>query len=690
MANSADFIIRLRDKLTGPARKATASLNRMGGSIRKISGMKFADRLGKQFKSVARYAGLAAVGIAAFAAKSTLLTGANYEQAITAVGAVGLQTRDQIALLDKEAKRLGATTKFTATESAQAMEIMAKAGFKNQEILAGVGGVLNAAAASGLEMAEVADHVSNVLKGMGLAASDATRVADVLALASSRTNSTIGSLGESMKNVAGTARDLNIPLEDTVAAVALLQDVGLDASVAGSAMNVMLTRMAKPTAGIAAKMEKFGVSFKDAQGNMLPFQEVLENISSAAAQSGGNMDRVAFLADLVGLRGQKAATKLARLFDEGKVGKLTSELYNAAGVAEEMAKLRMDNLIGDWTLLTSAVDGVQTSLYETQSGPLRGMVQGVTKWVNENARLIQSKFVSWVETSTQLVGALWDITGELAGGIGDVVRAILGLDEGASTIDALASKLRFLAEWISVNREELGTLARWIGRAGAAWLTMAYAIPAVTSAIRFLAPILKGVWFVLGLVAKGVGLLVASFGLVPVLIGAAIIGALAVLWMFRDEIWNWITGVWDDLSYFGSEMWNLGANLIQGLIDGVASKISSLVSKISEVGGVVMDAWRSVFDINSPSKEMRMVGQYNMEGLALGQEDGLPTVKRSAQDVSGATVSGAEVSGKSGGGQVINIRPTINFYGATPTANEVNEAKQSVTDMLISALEAAV
>src|SRR5690606_28675336 len=109
-------------------------------------------------------------------------------------------------------KRLGATTKFTATEAAEAMEIMARAGFKNEEILAGVGGVLDAAAASGLEMAEVSNHVSNVLKGMGLEASQATRVADVLALASARTKSSIGSLGESMKNVASTARQFNIPL----------------------------------------------------------------------------------------------------------------------------------------------------------------------------------------------------------------------------------------------------------------------------------------------------------------------------------------------------------------------------------------------------------------------------------------------------------------------------------------------
>src|SRR5690606_12960419 len=146
------------------------------------------------------------------------------------------------------------------------------AGFSSQEILSGVGPVLSAAAASGLEIAEVANHVSNALKGMGLEASEAGRVADVLALASSKTNSSIGSLGEALSNVSATARDFGIPLEDTVASLALLQDVGLDASVSGSALNTMLTKMAKPTAEIASQMERFGVTFKDAKGNMLPFQ----------------------------------------------------------------------------------------------------------------------------------------------------------------------------------------------------------------------------------------------------------------------------------------------------------------------------------------------------------------------------------------------------------------------------------
>ena len=381
------------DQISGTMAKITASVNsatnRIGKGLSSISSKMNTVHAGIKGTATA----IAGIGIAGgFAAVQLGKAGAEYEQAITAVGAVGLQTLDQIADLDAKAKELGATTKFTATEAANAMEVMARAGFKNSEILSGVDGVLSAAAASGLEIAEVANHVSNALKGMGLEASEAGRVSDVLALASSRTNSSIGSLGDSLSNVASTAREFGIPLEDVTAGVALLQDVGLDASVAGSALNTMLTQLAKPTDALKAKMKDMGVEFQDANHNMLPFEDVMANLSKASKQAGGNMDQVAFFADLVGLRGQKAAANLKTLFDSGKFSDLAKELKNAEGSAKKMAELRMNNTIGDLTLFESAVDGVKVALFETEKGPLRNIIQSMTKWVTANQTLIVSKF----------------------------------------------------------------------------------------------------------------------------------------------------------------------------------------------------------------------------------------------------------------------------------------------------------
>lgn len=399
MANkfSLEAVFSATDKLSAPLAKIRGKLDQFA----KVAGRSL-GALDKRMGAL--HGGIKRIGAAAFAvgavgsvaALSIGKAGADFEQAITAVGAVSLQTRAQIADLEAEALRLGATTKFSATEAANAMETMSRAGFTNAQIIAGVGSVLSGAAAEGIEIEEMANHVSNALKGMGLETSETARVVDVLALASARTNSSIGSIGQALSGVASTARQFKIPLEDVVAGVALLQDVGLDAEVSGSALNTMLTQMAAPTDSIKKKMKQFGVTFQDANGDMLPFQDVLANVSKAAKASGGNMDQVAFMAELVGLRGQKAAANLKDLFETGKVQELTKELKNAAGSAKMMADIRMDNTYGDMEKLESAIDGVKLSLFNTQSGPLREIIQSMTKWVDANKDLIIKKFQDWV------------------------------------------------------------------------------------------------------------------------------------------------------------------------------------------------------------------------------------------------------------------------------------------------------
>jgi TP901 family phage tail tape measure protein len=285
---------------------------------------------------------------------------------------------------------------------------MARAGFKNHEIMTGVGGVLSAAAASGLEMAEVADVVGSSIQGMGLQASDAGRVADVLTVASARTKSTIGSLGESMKNLAPVARQMGVSFEEAVASVALLQHVGQDASEAGTATATMLTKLAAPSAAVAAKMKQLGVAFQDAAGNALPLPDILANFDKAAKSAGGNMEVVAFFSELVGLRGQRAALGLKEMFASGALSSLTEELQDAAGAAKTMADLRMDTLLGDFTLLGSAVDGVKVALFGLEGGGLRKVVQRMTEWVSANKTLIVSKVAKFLQQTKEFALGLAD------------------------------------------------------------------------------------------------------------------------------------------------------------------------------------------------------------------------------------------------------------------------------------------
>lgn len=450
---SVEAVFRTVDRVTAPI---TRMQNRVGKFTRSAGrGFRKLNRQVDKFSRSLRGGALtiaASLLIVGGALTSVISTGADFEQAITNVGAVALKTRAEIAPLEQLALKLGRTTKFTATQSANAMEILSRAGFDVNQILTATPAILSAAAASGLEIAEVANHVSNVLKGMGLEMDQAANVADVLALASSRTNSTIGSLGESMKNVASTARQLKIPLTDTVAAVALLQDVGLDASVAGSAMNTMLTKMAAPSAKITKQMKKFGISFKDAKGDMLPFAKVIEQLSIASKKAGGNFDKVAFLAELVGLRGQKAASNLATLFETGKLEELTEQLNNAAGSADRMAAIRMDTVQGSFLLLTSAIDAVKVKAFGLSQGPLKDVIDDMTKWVGLNEDLIASGLGDFITNS---IGPLKT----MAGFFGELATFVFELGSGLGIV---AAKIAILTEDIGQSGAEPSNFFRGI------------------------------------------------------------------------------------------------------------------------------------------------------------------------------------------------------------------------------------
>lgn len=420
------------DGISKPLTRMRGKMNRFTRGVTR--GLRSVNRGFKTVKRTITSMGIKALAVfasMAFALKNILGAGAGFEQAITNVGAVSLKTREQIKPLEDLALKLGKTTKFTATQAAEAMEVMARAGFSINDTLKATPAVLSAAAASGLEIADVANHVSNALKGMGLETSEAGRVADVLALASSKTNSSIGSLGESISKVASTARRLNIPLEDVVASVALLQDVGLDASVAGSAFNVMFTKMAKPSKSMKEKMDKLSLSFKKLNGDMKTLPTVLKELGKATEKVGGNFDQVAFLSELVGSRGEKAAGNLTDLFNAGRTSTLTADLKDALGTSEKMAKLRMNTVTGSMLLFGSAVDAVKVKIFGMNAGPLKDTIDSMTEWVGVNEELIASKIGDFIgkliDNLPAIVSGVKEISSNFMGFIkvmGDVFRVM--------------------------------------------------------------------------------------------------------------------------------------------------------------------------------------------------------------------------------------------------------------------------
>ncbi len=431
-------VFKAVDQISRPLKQMQSRIGRFSdNSIRKLGMMN--RRLKSINQSMTAFGKQAAIAGAAVGAASAVVVraGMGFEQAITNVGAVGLKTRAEIKPLEDLALKLGKTTEFTATQAANAMEVLARAGFNTTQIINTVPSVLNAASASGLEIAEVANHVGSTLKGMGLEMNQASRVANVFGLVSSMTNTTIGTLGESMSTLSGTARLVGLSLEEATVGSALLQDMGIQASKAGTSIVSMFQKLATPSTKATKMMRKLGISFKDAKGDMLTFEGVTEQLSKASKQIPGNLDKVAFFTELVGVYGSKAAINLAEMYDTGKVSKFLGAANNARDEVEKISKLRLDTVRGRFTLLQSAIDGVQQALFGLRSGQIKEAIDNITAFISDNQANI-------VEKINAGVGKLVDNLSNLFTVIKGFVIAVVVIKTITLTITALTLALKLL------------------------------------------------------------------------------------------------------------------------------------------------------------------------------------------------------------------------------------------------------
>ena len=259
----------------------------------------------------------------------------------------------------------------------------------------------------------------------------------------------------------------------------------MDASVAGSAFNTMLTKMAAPTTAMQKKMRRFGITFKDAKGNMLPLQKVLQQLNVASKKVGGNFDKVAFLAELVGLRGQKAAANLGDLLETGKLEKLTKELDNAAGSAKKMADLRMNTFRGSMLLLGSAVDAVKVKIFNLQDGALKGVIDRMTAWVGANEDLIASGIANFIVMMVDNLPAIVEGIKSIALGIGSFI-ALSAVLKSIAAIITIINLLMLANPWV------LGIMA-------------------VVAAVALLSGALTPVWEMIKNVASGISTALGAF-----------------------------------------------------------------------------------------------------------------------------------------------------------------------------------
>lgn len=306
----------------------------------------------------------------------TVNTYKGFESMMSQVQAISGATGKEFDDLTAKAQEMGATTKFTATEAAQAFNYMAMAGWKPEQMTAGISGIMSLAAASGEDLASTSDIVTDALTAFGLKARDAGHFSDVLAKASASSNTNVGMLGESFKYVAPVAGAMKYSVEDTSLALGLMANSSIKGSMAGTALKTSLANMAAPTNSMAEAMDKYGISLTDGSGNMKTLKGVMDNLRSSL----GGLSETEQTAAASTIFGKEAMSGMLAIINasEQDYNDLSNAIGNSKDAAQDMADTMLDNLAGSMTLMQSAVEGVQNSFGQRLTPYVRGFVDSIT------------------------------------------------------------------------------------------------------------------------------------------------------------------------------------------------------------------------------------------------------------------------------------------------------------------------
>ena len=419
----ATTIGALRVELSANIAKFEAAMGKAAKNMARTQ-RKFA-KFGSQASAAGRSlsVGLTAplVAVGALAAKSFL----SFEQGMNKVAAVSGATEAEMAELTAIAKDLGATTSFSAAQAAEGLGFLAQAGFDATEAGRALPGVLQLAAAGGIELAAAADIATNVLAGYGLEVDQLARVNDVLAKASISTNTNVQQMGEAFKFAGVVASSAGISFEEAGAAMALMGNAGIQAEMAGTSLQQAIFRLVEPTDKAAGVMEDLGIHATDAHGRLLPLDQIVEQLEP----------RFKNTAAMATIFGSRAIKGMGALVAEGsdKLRALTTELEHAGGTAQEVADKKLAGLRGAWTRLQSAAEGVLIEIGDRLSPVLERLAAFLTDRVLPAVRgalEVFDRLSPGMQTSVIAVTALTAAIGPLLIALGGVTATLTAVATG--------------------------------------------------------------------------------------------------------------------------------------------------------------------------------------------------------------------------------------------------------------------
>ena len=334
-----------------------------------------------------------AVGAAIYA--GPVKKAAEFQSQMSTVKAISNASAGDMEKLQKKAEEMGRSTAFTATEAGEAMEYMAMAGWKTEDMLGGIEGIMNLASASGEELGAVSDIVTDALTAFGLSASDAGHFSDVLAQASSNANTNVSMMGSTFQKVAPVAGALGYSVEDMSLGIGLMANASIKAEVAGTSLKTALANMAKPTKQQAEYMDKYGISLTKSDGTMKSFGEVVENLRGSL----GGLSEQEKIAAATAIFGKESMSGMLAIINasEADYNKLTEAVYNCDGAAKQMAETKLDNFEGQVIKMKSAWDALQVSLgqmllptLQNLAGKATDVLTVVGKFVTEHPEAVKA------------------------------------------------------------------------------------------------------------------------------------------------------------------------------------------------------------------------------------------------------------------------------------------------------------
>ena len=518
------------ERLAKEAANANTALTKIGEAGKSLENV--GNKMSSVGSSLTRNVTMPLVAVGTAAVKTT----ADFDEQMSKVGAISGATGKDFDDLRDKAREMGAKTKFSAMEAGQGFEYMAMAGWKTEDMLEGIEGIMNLAAASGEDLGTTSDIVTDALTAFGLSAKDSGHFADVLAAASSNANTNVSMLGESFKYAAPVAGALGVNAEDTSLALGLMANAGIKASQAGTNLRTGLTNLAKPTKQMQTYMDKYNIALVANDDGSINLRETMVSLREKMG-SLSETEQAAAASAIFGKNSMAGWLAIINASDQD-FDKLASAIDNCDGSALQMAETMQDNLSGQITILKSALQELMIQIGDALMPTVRKIVEHIQNFVvklqgmDEGTRNVILRLAAFAAA----IGPVLVIVGKFTSGIGKGMQAVSTLGKGILTL---------------VNQTKLGV-----------------------------GPISKLTTAIGGISAPVVAV---------VAVIAVLVAAFVHLWKTNEEFRNKVTAIWERVK-----------SAFQGLADKISSLLGGIEINFSTITAAIGKVWDGFCNLLAP------------------------------------------------------------------------------------------